>query len=219
MDAHQQMVAALLLYRSSKRGIRTAHQCSPSPLPSPLPHTNSTGDRSQHHHTAAVHSLSTRTTSTTPCCSNTPNIPDTWTQSKTHLDANTVHGQTLFRTIQPTQCSRKHNLADQPVLDIFPWQLSRFGLHDQSLRTLSQGRYTGIVATRSIAEAVFTSQLLTDIRAHHLDIDNIAEYLHQQAHQPIPNKTTDAKQFTQPLISRSHFPPHRFPPRPHFPSR
>ena len=56
-----------------------------------------------------------------------------------------------------------------------PWQLSRFGLQDQSIRTLSQGRYTGIVATRSIAEAVFTSQLLTDIRAHNLDIDNIAE--------------------------------------------
>ena len=118
---------------------------------------------------------------------NTPNIPDTWTPSDTHLDTNTVHGQTLFRTIQ---------------LDIFPWQLSRFGLQDPSLRTLSQGRYTGIVTTRSIAEAVFTSQLLTEIRAHNLDIDNIAEYLHQQAHQPVPNKTTDAKQFMQPLISR-----------------
>ena len=40
------------------------------------------------------------------------------------------------------------------------------------------------------------------MRAHNLDIDNIAEYLHQQASQPIPNKTTDAKQFMQPLISR-----------------
>ena len=58
------------------------------------------------------------------------------------------------------------------------------------------------MTTRSIAEAVFTSQLLPEIRAHNLDIDNIAEYLHQQAHQSIPNKTTDAKQFTQPLISR-----------------
>ena len=58
------------------------------------------------------------------------------------------------------------------------------------------------MTTRSIAEAVFTSQLLPEIRAHNLDIDNIAEYLRQQAHQPIPNKTTDAKQFMQPLISR-----------------
>ena len=58
------------------------------------------------------------------------------------------------------------------------------------------------MTTRSIAEAVFTSQLLPETRAHNLDIDNIAEYLHQQAHQPIPNKTTEAKQFMQPLISR-----------------
>ena len=108
----------------------------------------------------------------------------------------------MFRTIQPTQWPRKYNLAGQPVLDIFPWQLSRFGLQDHSLRTLSQGRYTGIVTTRSIAEAVFTSQLLPEMRAHNLDIDNIAEYLHQQANQSIPNKTTDAKQFMQPLISR-----------------
>ena len=105
-------------------------------------------------------------------------------------------------TLQPTQWSRKYNLVGQPVLDIFPWQLSRFGLHDQSLRILSQGRYTGIVATRSIAEAVFTSQLLTDIRTHNLDVDSIAEYLHQQPGQPIPNKTTDAKQLMSPLISR-----------------
>ena len=58
------------------------------------------------------------------------------------------------------------------------------------------------MTTRSIAEAVFTSQLLPEMRAHNLDIDNIAEYLHQRAHQPIPNKTTEAKQFMQPLISR-----------------
>ena len=126
----------------------------------------------------------------------------TWTPSDTHLDTNTVHGQTLFRAIQPTQWSRKYNLAGQPVLDIFPWQLSRFGLQDHSLRTFSQGRSTGIVTTRSIADAVFTSQLLPEIRAHNLDIDNIAEFLHQQANQSIPNKTTDAKQFMQPLISR-----------------
>ena len=97
---------------------------------------------------------------------NIPNLPDTWTPSDTHLDTNTVHGHTLFRTIQPTQWSRKYNLAGQQVLDIFPWQLSRFGLQDHSLRILSQGRYTGIVTTRSIAEAVFTSQLLPEMRAH-----------------------------------------------------
>ena len=64
------------------------------------------------------------------------------------------------------------------------------------------GRYTGIVATRSIAEAVFTSQLLTDIRTHNLDIDSIAEYLHQQSGQPVANKTTEAKTFMTPLIAK-----------------
>ena len=62
-----------------------------------------------------------------------------------------------------------------------------------------------LVATRSIAEAVFTFQLLTDIRTHNLDVDSVAEYFHQQAGQPIPNKTTDAKQFMNPLISQTFF--------------
>ena len=37
------------------------------------------------------------------------------------------------------------------------------------MRTLSQGRYAGIVATQSIAEGVFTSQLLFELRARRVD--------------------------------------------------
>ena len=126
------MVAALLLYRSSKRGLRTTHQCSPSPLSSPLPHTCSTSYGFQHSNITTILTPAfppeplppppaTAQHPTSPLAfvpPNTPNIPDTWTPSETHLDTNTIHGQTLFRTIQPTQWSRKYNLAGQPVLDI-----------------------------------------------------------------------------------------------------
>ena len=203
------MVAAILRYHDTQCWLWTPYECSTSSLPpslSPTPYKHY--DRPSHSFRSSSSSIPSRTLTPTPGIS-PPNastawrgLPDTWTPSDTHLDTNTVHGQTLFRTIQPTQWSRKYNLAGHPVLDIFPWQLSRFGLQDHSLRTLSQGRYTGIVTTRSIAEAVFTSQLLPEMRAHNLDIDSIAEYLHQQADQSIPNKTTEAKQFMQPLISR-----------------
>ena len=213
------MVATILWHHDTHCRLWTSHQRSASSPPTPLSPTSSTSRkhpcRSTHSLSSTTRNVSTRTLAPTRSISphptppqlgvvppNIPNLPDTWTPSDTHLDTNTVHGHTLFRTIQPTQWSRKYNLAGQQVLDIFPWQLSRFGLQDHSLRILSQGRYTGIVTTRSIAEAVFTSQLLPEMRAHNLDIDNIAEYLHQQADQSIPNKTTEAKQFMQPLISR-----------------
>ena len=46
---------------------------------------------------------------------------------------------------------------------------------------------------------MFTSQILSERRARNIDIDSIA-YIHQQNHQPAPNKTTKA--FTAPPISK-----------------
>ena len=57
----------------------------PEPLPPPPP---------------AAHTNTTSHLSVLP--PNTPKIPNTWTQSDTHQDTNTVHGQTLFRTIMLT---------------------------------------------------------------------------------------------------------------------
>ena len=127
-----------------------------------------------------------------------------------------THGPPATHTLTPIQYmvkhysgrSSRHNGPENTI-----WQGSQswtsflgssvaLASRTTAFRTLSQGRYTGIVTTRSIAEAVFTSQLLPEMRAHNLDIDSIAEYLHQQADQSIPNKTTEAKQFMQPLISR-----------------
>ena len=209
------MVATILRYHDTQCWLWTPYECSTSSLPpslSPTPCKHY--DRPFHSFHSSSSSIPSRTLTPTPGIS-PPNASTAWRctpqypHPTRHMDPQATHTltpiqymETLFRTIQPTQWSRKYNLAGQPVLDIFPWQLSRFGLQDHSLRTLSQGRYTGIVTTRSIAEAVFTSQLLPEMRAHNLDIDSIAEYLHQQADQSIPNKTTEAKQFTQPLISR-----------------
>ena len=102
------MVATLLLYRSLKGGLRTAHQCSQSPLPAPLPHTCSTN-------TTASPPLTTvfppeplpppPTAAPLPHWHlyKTPNIPDTWTPSETHLDTNTV--TYAWHTTHSTHCS------------------------------------------------------------------------------------------------------------------
>ena len=69
-------------------------------------------------------------------------------------------GHQLFKEVQPTEWSHKQSLAGRPIEDIRAWELSHRGLSEFSFRLLSQGRYQGIVCTRSASEAVFTTQLL-----------------------------------------------------------
>ena len=79
----------------------------------------------------------------------TPPIQDSWNQTDHHWDSNTLHGHQLYRTIQPTQWSRKAGVAGLPTFDIFPWQLAYHGTAEFTARTLSNGKYTGFIATRS----------------------------------------------------------------------
>ena len=65
-------------------------------------------------------------------------------------------------------------------------------------RTLSHGKYCGLIPTRSIAESVFTTHLLQEIRDKRLDLDAIAEAIHASQGTAVPNKTTH---FHAPLIS------------------
>ena len=81
-------------------------------------------------------------------------------QTDQHWDANTLHGHQLYRTIQPTQWSRKAGVAGLPTFDIFPWQLAYHGTAEYTARTLSHGKYTGFIAARSVAESVFVTHLL-----------------------------------------------------------
>ena len=84
----------------------------------------------------------------------------------------------LFRTVQPTEWSRKTSLAGRPIEDIRAWELSHRGLSEFSFRLLSEGRYQGIVWTRSASEAVFLTQLMKRIREVGVDIDEVARTFH-----------------------------------------
>ena len=57
------------------------------------------------------------------------------------------------------------------------------------------------IPTRSVAESVFTTHLLREIRDKRLDLDAIAEAMHTKAGTTIPNKTTQARAFHSPLIT------------------
>ena len=66
---------------------------------------------------------------------------------------------------------------------------------------LSHGKFCGLIPTRSVAESVFTTHLLQEIRDKRLDLDAIAEAMHTKAGATIPNKTTQARAFHSPLIT------------------
>ena len=51
------------------------------------------------------------------------------------------------------------------------WLLAYHGTADFTARTLSHGKYCGLIPTRSIAESVFTTHLLQEIRENRLDLD------------------------------------------------
>ena len=82
------------------------------------------------------------------------------------------------------------------------YQLLQYGVEAFSLRTLSAGRFVGLVSTRSVAESVFVSQLLRTIREANLDIDSIAEHLHRTKAPtaPVPSKQEAPVDFFSPVV-------------------
>ena len=82
------------------------------------------------------------------------------------------------------------------------YQLLQYGVEAFSLRTLSAGRFVGLVSTRSVAESVFVSQLRRTIREANLDIDSIAEHLHRTKAPtaPVPSKQEAPVDFFSPVV-------------------
>ena len=130
-----------------------------------------------------------------------PTIQDSWHPTDHHWDSNSLHGHQLHRTTQPSQWSRRAGISGLPTFDVFPWLLAYHGTADYTARTLSHGKYCGLIPTRGIAEPVFTTHLLQEIRENRLDLDAIAEALHTSQAREILNKTTQARAFHAPLIS------------------
>ena len=70
-------------------------------------------------------------------------------------DSNTNLGGPIYRMNQPTSWSRRRGLHGQDPLQVPFAALARYGAEDYAVRLLSQGKFTGVVATRTAAESVY----------------------------------------------------------------
>ncbi len=93
--------------------------------------------------------------------------------------------------------SRRRGLQGQDPLTVPVSSLLRYGCEYHAIRLLSQGKFTGLVPTRTVAESVFLSQLAKSLRDNNIDLDLAAEGTHKG---PIPNKQADPIKYITPLI-------------------
>jgi len=122
---------------------------------------------------------------------------DKWTPNTECYDSCTNLGGPVYRQIQATAWSRRKGIQGQDPLTIPLAALTRYGVEDYSIRLLSQGKFTGVVPTRSVAESVFLSQMVKALRDHNIDLDIAAEASHKGT---VPSKTSDPIRFFEPLI-------------------
>ena len=131
-------------------------------------------------------------------------IPSEWSTTQTLFDENVLYGHKFHKTVQPTAWSRRKGfVVGLNPLTIPIGLLTRHGANEYGLRLLSEGRFMGVVTTRSIAESVFTSQILKSFRESGVEIDALCEHLHRTVDPmaPVPSKSEDPVAFMQPLIS------------------
>ena len=87
-------------------------------------------------------------------------------------------------------------------MDIRAHELMFHATEEWALRLLSHGRPVSVIPTRSVAESVITSQILSVIRKKHYDIDVAAEAIWRHVHpgKEPPSKTNELTQLFQPLV-------------------
>ena len=151
----------------------------PPPPPPPLPAASPATPQQKPPKHSPTHAAPPAPPPTVP--SPNPTIQESWHSTDSCWDSNTIRGHQLHRHMQPTQWSRRVGIAGLPTFEVFPWLLAYHGTADFTARTLSHGKFCGLIPTRSVAESVFTTHLLQEIRDKRLDLDAIAEAMHTKA--------------------------------------
>ena len=124
-----------------------------------------------------------------------------WKTTATMFDDEPMYGHKFHKTVQPTAWSRRKNRCGLNPLTIPIGLLTRHGASEYGLRLHSEGRFMGIITTRTIAESVFGAQLPKAMRDQGVDIYTLSEHLHRTADpEPIPTKSEDPVNFMSPLI-------------------
>ena len=77
--------------------------------------------------------------------------------------------------------------------------ISYHGIQEYSLRLLSEGRFQGLVYTKSVAETIFVQALRKATREAAIDVDRLAAALHSDGP---PDKHKEAVRFVTPLVTR-----------------
>ena len=134
--------------------------------------------------------------------SSDPHLPSSFTPDEQHLD--TSQPVPLYRYVQATAWSRNTGIAGLPIHQVPLSAITRMGLQEWALRPLSQGRYTGVILTRSVAESVMCARFLHHLRAKQWDVDSMAEkvFKEQFPETPVPDKHQQAKEFIDPLSQK-----------------
>ncbi len=172
----------------------TPHATPPTTQHSSSPNTDSNP------HTASTNVQTHAPTQQTGAKYTTPHhvaIPDKWTQTTEHYDSNTNVGGPVYKQIQASAWSRRRGIHGQDPLTLPASSLLRYGCEDHAIRLLSQGKFIGLVPTRTVAESVFLSQLVKALRDHYIDLDSVAEGAHKG---PNPNKQMDPIKYITPLV-------------------
>ena len=86
-------------------------------------------------------------------------VPSDFQADEEFLDNCEKYGYKLHRKVQPTNWSRKRQLAGRPVEDISIVDITKNGWEEHALRVLSQGSFVTPVWARSTSEAVFAAGL------------------------------------------------------------
>ena len=120
-------------------------------------------------------------------------IPPEWKSTATMFDDEPSYGHKFLKTVQPTAWSRRKNLCGLNPLTIPIGLFTRHGASEYGLKLFSEGRFMGIITTRTIAESVFGAQLLKAMRDQGVDIDTLSEHLYRTTDPDasIPNKSED----------------------------
>eukprot|EP00439_Symbiodinium_sp_Y106_P010418 s2390_g1.t1 len=100
------------------------------------------------------------------------------------------------------QLAEIHCFSARDVMDIRAHELMFHGVEEWSLRLLSHGRPDSVIPTRSVAESILGSHILSVVRKQHYDIDGTAEAIWRHVHpdKEPPSKNSDSTQLFQPMI-------------------
>ena len=198
----------------------TGHPSAPYPARfniNPTPHTRT-------HHIASVRTNSQQPTfppqppfhhtptsyQPSPKVFITPPIPNDFVTSPDFHDCRVIFGHDLPKTVRRTPWSERLGIADCPIETLSIIAITRHSWSSHWLRNICHGLETHPVYTRSVAHAVFLSELLSRITQHRLDLDRAALAHCRCATRPIPSPTRKAAladEFMEYLSGLIHDPP------------